>query len=87
MELIIHNLPAKVWENLGKKAKASGRTVEAEVVALICDSFGDEGDANDMDDLQRMVYDMFGGNVPKGEADALIADRRLKLKREAEKLG
>ena len=40
-----------------------------------------------MDELQRMVYDMYGGNVPKGEVDALIADRRLEAKREAEKLG
>lgn len=87
MQLIIQDLPAKVWENLDKKAKASGRTVEAEVAALLCDSFGDDEGADDMDDLQRMVYDMYGGNVPKGEVDALIADRRLESKREAEKLG
>jgi hypothetical protein len=60
MQLIIQDLPAKVWENLDKKAKASGRTVEAEVTALLCDSFGDES-ADDMDDLQKMVYDMYGG--------------------------
>ncbi len=87
MQLIIQDLPVKVWENLDKKAKASGRTVEAEVTALLCDSFGDDGSTDDMDDLQRMVYDMYGGNVPKGEVDALIADRRLEFKREAEKLG
>ena len=87
MQLIIQDLPAKVWENLDKKAKASGRTVEAEVTALLCDSFGDDESADDMDDLQRMVYDMYAGNVPKGEVDALIADRRLEAKREAEKLG
>ncbi len=87
MQLIIQDLPAKVWENLDKKAKASGRSVEAEVAALLCNSFGDDGSGDDMDDLQRMVYDMYGGNVPKGEVDALIADRRLEAKREAEKLG
>jgi hypothetical protein len=87
MQLIIQDLPAKVWENLDKKAKASGRSVEAEVAALLCNSFGDDGGADDMDDLQRMVYDMYGGKVPKGEVDALIADRRLEAKREAEKLG
>ena len=86
MNLVIRDLPAGVWENLKRKAKESGRTVEAEAVALLCDSLGDDGD-DDMDDLQRMVYDMYGGNVPKGEVDALIADRRLEAKREAEKLG
>ncbi len=87
MNLVIRDLPAGVWENLNKKAKASGRTVEAEAAALLCDTLGDDGGADDMDDLQRMVYDMYGGNVPKGEVDALIADRRLESKREAEKLG
>lgn len=87
MELIIRDLPNKVWEKLDKKAKASGRTIEAEVTVLLCDSLGDDGSTDDMDDLQRMVYDMYGGNIPKGEVDALIADRRLEAKREAEKLG
>jgi plasmid stability protein len=87
MNLVIRDLPAGVWENLKKKANASGRTVEAEAAALLSDSLQYDGDAEDMDDLQRMVYDMYGGNVPKGEVDALIADRRLESKREAEKLG
>jgi hypothetical protein len=87
MDLIIHDLPPRVWENLDRKAKASGRTVEAEVAALLCDSFGDDGGAGDMDDLQRMVYDMFGGNVPKDEVDALIADRRREALSEFSKLG
>ena len=87
MNLVIRDLPAGVWENLKRKAKASGRTVEAEAAALLCKSFGDDGGVDDMDDLQRMVYDMFGGNVPKGEVDALIADRRLEAQSEYLKLG
>jgi hypothetical protein len=57
------------------------------VADLLCNSFGDDGSDDGMDDLQRMVYDMYGGNVPKGEADALIAERRLEAKREFEKMG
>ena len=79
MQLIIQDLPAKVWENLDRKAKVSGRTVEAEVTALLCDSYGDGGTADDMEDLQRMVFDIYGGDVPKGEVDALIADRRREV--------
>ena len=68
MQLIIQDLPVKVWENLDKKAKASGRTVEEEVTALLCDSFGDDGSTDDMDDLQRMVYDMYGGTYRKAKS-------------------
>ena len=38
MDLVIRDLPAKLWENLDKKAKASGRTVEAEAAAILEDA-------------------------------------------------
>lgn len=43
MELVIHDVPAKLLEELDKKAKASGRSVEAEAAAIIATSLA-EGD-------------------------------------------
>ena len=35
MDLVIQDVPATVWENLDKKAKASGRTIAAEAKTLL----------------------------------------------------
>ncbi|MGO9472828.1 MAG: hypothetical protein ACLPWS_05350 [Rhodomicrobium sp.] len=40
-----------------------------------------------MDDLQRMVFEMYGGDFPKNEVDRFLADRRLEAAAEAAKLG
>jgi plasmid stability protein len=84
MELVIHDLPAKVWENLNKKAKVSGRSVEAEAAAILSASL--KHDVGEMDDLQKMVFEMYRGNLPENEVDDFIADRRLEAKAEASKL-
>lgn len=87
MNLTIENLSKRVWERLKKKAKASGRSVEAEAAAILSDFLVEEKRAEEMDDLQRMVHDMYRGKLPKGEVDRLLADRRLEAAAEAAKLG
>jgi plasmid stability protein len=87
MNLTIENLPKRVWDRLEKKAKASGRTVEAEAAAILSDSLVDERNAEEMDDLQRMVRKMHCGKLPEGEVDRFLADRKLEAAAEAAKLG
>ncbi len=87
MNLTIENLPERVWDRLEKKAKASGRTVEAEAAAILSDSLADERNAEEMDDLQRMVRKMHRGKLPEGEVDRFLADRKLEAAAEAAKLG
>ncbi len=41
MDLVIHDLPAKLLEELDRKAKASGRSVEAEAAAIIATSLAE----------------------------------------------
>jgi len=86
MDLVIQGLPAPVLEKLDKRAKASGRTVEAVAAAILSDSLDNERDLEEMDDLQRMVFEMYAGNLPQNEVDAFIADRRREAKTEASKL-
>lgn len=46
-----------------------------------------DDELGDMDDLQRMIFEMFFGALPENEVDQLLADRKREAKREAEKLG
>ncbi len=89
MDLVIRDLLAGVWENLNRKAKASGRTVEAEAAALLAASLeeSDFTSADDMDDVQRMVWEAYGSKLPGNVVDEFLAERRLEAKAEAEKLG
>ena len=89
MDLVIRDLPAGVWENLYRKAKASGRSIEAEAAAILAASLEDREltPADDMDDVQRMVWEAYGGKLPGNSVDEFLAGRRLEAKAEAEKLG
>ena len=42
---------------------------------------------DDMDDVQRMVWQAYRGKLPGNVVDEFIAERRLEAKAEAEKLG
>jgi hypothetical protein len=85
MDLIIQDVPATVWENLDRKAKASGRTIAAEAKALLEDALR-EPLADELDDLQRLVARFYGNQAPEKEVDELIADRRREAKAEDTKL-
>ncbi|MGO9460139.1 MAG: hypothetical protein ACLP1W_08500 [Rhodomicrobium sp.] len=87
MDLVIHSLPITVLEKLDKRARASGRTVEAVAAAILSDCLDNDRDLEEMDDLQRMVFEMYGGDFPKNEVDRFLADRRLEAAAEAAKLG
>jgi hypothetical protein len=86
MNLTIANLSDRVLDGLKEKAKASGRTVEAEAAAILSASLDNEPDLSDMDDLQRMVYEMYEGNLPKNEVENFLADRKREAEAELSKL-
>ncbi len=89
MDLVIEHLPAKALEKLREKAKASGRTIEAEAAAILVASLEDTELTflDDIDDVQRMVWEAYGGRLPGNAVDELLAQRRLEAQAEAEKLG
>ncbi len=82
MDLVIHDLPAKLLEKLDKKAKASGRTVEAEAASILSTTL-DSTDLESqltppdgMDDLQTLVWEAYGGKLPGNVVDEFLAERR-----------
>ena len=89
MDSVIEHLPARALEKLDRKAKASGRSIEAEAAAILAASLEDTDlmPVDDMDDLQRLVWEAYGGKLPGNAVDELLAERRLEAKTEAEKLG
>ncbi len=82
MDTVIEYLPAKVREKLDMKAKASGRSVEAEAAAILSASLEGENLENQltppdgMDKLQRMVWEAYGGKLPGNVVDEFLAERR-----------
>ncbi len=77
MDLVIHDLPAKLLEKLDKKAKASGRTVEAEAAVIITASLAlNEEQADPAEAFLKMVDGMYGQNRPKNVVDEFLAERR-----------
>ena len=89
IDSVIEHLPAKALEKLDRKAKASGRSIEAEAAAILAASLEDKElvAVDDMDDLQRMVWEAYGRKLPGNAVEELLAERRLEAKAEAEKLG
>ncbi len=77
MNLTIEKLPERVWERLEKKAKASGRSVEAEAAAIIATSLaeGDE-EADPVEAFLKMVDGIYGKNRPQNVVDEFLAERR-----------
>jgi len=76
MDLVIPDVPKTVWENLDKKAKASGRTIAAEAAAILTEAFDKMTPPDDMDDLQKMVWEMYGGKLPGNGVDEFLAERK-----------
>lgn len=79
---MIEYLPVKAREKLDMKAKASGRIIEAEAAAILSASLEGENLENqltppcDMDELQRMVWEAYGGRLPGNVVDEFLAERK-----------
>jgi plasmid stability protein len=77
MDTVIEHLPVKVREKLDMKAKASGRSVEAEAAAIIATSLAEsEEEADPVEAFLKTVDGIYGNNRPQNVVDEFLAERR-----------
>ncbi len=76
MTIVLENLPPRILDRLGLKAKMCGTTIEAEVEAIITEAVDKMSPPGDMDDLQKMVWEMYSGKLPGNEVDEFLAERK-----------
>ena len=82
MDAVIEHLPAGVREKLDRKARASGRTIEAEAAAILSETLGGDNleiqltPPEGMDGVQRMVWEAYGGKLPGNAVDEFLAERK-----------
>jgi plasmid stability protein len=83
--LTIRNLPDNVHAALRVRAAKNGRSMEEEARVLLAAAAANENKSEEairadvaarVAKAQSMVRDMFGGQLPTGRVDALIAQRR-----------
>ena len=77
MDTVIEHLPDNVREKLDRKAKAAGRSVEAEAAAIIATSLaGSEEEADPVEAFLKTVDAIYGSNRPQNVVDEFLAERR-----------
>ena len=81
--LTIRNVPEEVRERLRLRAAQAGRSMEAEVRAILEAATLEEEARLAAGALQDWVAELYGGRPPRGAADELIAERRCAARREA----
>jgi plasmid stability protein len=76
MDLVIRDVPAKLLEKLDRKAKASGRSVEAEAAAIVSASLEHEEEADPAETFLKLVDGFYGEKRPQNVVDEFLAERR-----------
>ena len=74
--LTIRNLPDEVRERLRLRAAKAGRSMEAEIRAILTEASLAESRRSSADALQAWVNELYGKKKPDGVVDDLIAERR-----------
>ena len=74
--LTIRNLPDDVRERLRLRAARAGRSMEAEIRAILTEASLAENRRDSAEALQAWVDKLYGKKRPKGVVDELIAERR-----------
>jgi plasmid stability protein len=83
--LNIRRLPEDVHAKLRVRAAKAGRSMEAEARMILTQAVEQpEPHPVDLADLRRFMERLYGGNLPTGVADDLIAERRREARRELE---
>jgi hypothetical protein len=80
--LNIRNLPPDVHRRLRIRAATAGRSMEAEARAILSAAVMSEEPSAPGPDLQGWVAELYGGAVPSGVVDDLVAERRREAARE-----
>ncbi|HEY6139833.1 MAG TPA: Arc family DNA-binding protein [Thermoanaerobaculia bacterium] len=81
--LTVRNLPDDVRDQLRVRAAKNGRSMEAEVRAIL-EAACAEPKKMSLAEVQKWVDELYGNKKPKNVADELIAERREEARREEE---
>lgn len=84
--LTIRKLPADDHESLRIRAARNGRSMEEEARQILHAALRE--DSPNLEPFRRLrerIRARHGGELPKGEVDALLRERRAEAAREAEK--
>jgi hypothetical protein len=79
--LTIRNLPDDVRDELRVRAAKNGRSMEAEVRAILEAACAQPAKLS-LGEVQKWVDQLYGGKKPKHVAEDLIAERRREARRE-----
>jgi antitoxin FitA len=83
--LNIRRLPEDVHAKLRVRAAKAGRSMEAEARMILADAVGKpEPKPVDLAALRVFMERLYGGKLPRGVVDDLIAERRWEARRELE---
>ncbi len=74
--LTIRGLPEEVKERLRVRAARAGRSMEAEVRAILVEASLAEERKTSLEALQHWVDNLYGGAKPEGVVRSLIEERR-----------
>lgn len=74
--LTIRNLPDEVRQRLRMRAARAGRSMEAEVRAILCQASNEGAPTETPESLQAWVDKLYGQQKPSGVVDDLINERR-----------
>jgi len=74
--LTIRNLPDEVRQRLRMRAARAGRSMEAEVRAILCQVSSEGVSPETPESLQAWVDELYGQQKPSSVVDDLINERR-----------
>ena len=80
--LTVRNLPQELHHKLRIRAARHGRSMEAEVRAILTQAVLEEGEIAEAGSLQEWVSELYGGQKPAHVADDLIRQRREEAAKE-----
>lgn len=85
-DILIRNVPKSLHRELKARAARGGHSMSEEALGAVRrgldKSFGSGPRPGAAERLQSVVRDMYGGSLPKGVVDDLIAERRREAARE-----
>jgi plasmid stability protein len=79
--LTVRNLPDEVRDRLRTRAAKNGRSMEAEVRAILEAALAPR-EIKSIEEVQAWVDRIYGGRKPKNVVDDFIAERRREARRE-----
>ncbi len=74
--LTIRNVPEEVRDRLRLRAARAGRSMEAEIRAILTQASLSDESRESAEALQNFVDGLYGGEKPSGVVDEMIGERR-----------